>query len=354
MPRMWPAGKWHFNSQPHKGADALTTCFPLPSRKYFNSQPHKGADKKDESSHNGGEISIHSPTRGLTKNTWNWKNISVFQFTAPQGGWRHMDLITYAVLKISIHSPTRGLTDARYEYLLGLIKFQFTAPQGGWRETPPVPAYTLDISIHSPTRGLTVFLLYPVTGEEISIHSPTRGLTPSAPSVNLHRIFQFTAPQGGWPSTSKHGAVHWHFNSQPPKGADESQREERNGGEISIHSPTRGLTHPYSTQSRSFEYFNSQPHKGADCVLHRILWLFVFQFTAPQGGWPSSGGTVYPTSEISIHSPTRGLTCRNPRAARLPGYFNSQPHKGADIYNNLSTHLLEYFNSQPHKGADGI
>ena len=39
------------------------------------------------------------------------------------------------------------------------------------------------------------------------------------------------------------------------------------------------------------------------------------------------------------------------KASRL--YFNSQPHKEADIFSNASFSLFAYFNSQPHKEADG-
>ena len=38
------------------------------------------------------------------------------------------------------------------------------------------------------------------------------------------------------------------------------------------------------------------------------------------------------------------------KASRL--YFNSQPHKEADIFSNASFSLFAYFNSQPHKEAD--
>ena len=55
---------------------------------------------------------------------------------------------------------------------------------------------------------------------------------------------------------------------------------------------------------------------------------------------------------ISTHSLTRRLTIIPPRHTATVSYFNSQPHKEADM---LSERLLVYmvhFNSQPHKEAD--
>ena len=76
----------NFNSQPHKGADAVASPCILPES-YFNSQPHKGADPRPSPvPYPVREISIHSPTRGLTAvDVW-IAYILIFQFTAPQGG----------------------------------------------------------------------------------------------------------------------------------------------------------------------------------------------------------------------------------------------------------------------------
>ena len=77
-----------------------------------------------------------------------------------------------------------------------------------------------------------------------------------------------------------------HFNSQPHKGADALHIAYTQDGDISIHSPTRGLTVCRVEEAAWLYHFNSQPHKGADAV--------------------SVCRIVHPV--ISIHSPTRGLT----------------------------------------------
>ena len=55
---------------------------------------------------------------------------------------------------------------------------------------------------------------------------------------------------------------------------------------------------------------------------------------------------------ISTHSLTRRLTYLSPLNPSLPLYFNSQPHKEADLSYRGCSGRYKYFNSQPHKEAD--
>ncbi len=77
---------------------------------------------------------------------------------------------------------------------------------------------------------------------------------------------------------------------------------------ISIHSLTRRLTGCARIYIFGRVYFNSQPHKEADCF----------------------------------------IDC----GATLDGNFNSQPHKEADNIRIQLFIVLLHFNSQPHKEAD--
>ena len=107
--------KEYFNSQPHKGADgAFEDSCKLSYD--FNSQPHKGADPAFGDIWLDSSISTHSPTRGLTPRIQMLIWCSLFQLTAPQGGWRFV-LRHFAVKK----------------------QFQLTAPQGGWLICSEVP-----------------------------------------------------------------------------------------------------------------------------------------------------------------------------------------------------------------------
>ena len=182
-----------------------------------------------------------------------------------------------------------------------------------------------------------------------------------------------------------------YFNSQPHKEADVSKQEFDEVIGISTHSLTRRLTCfiPSIHNAWIFQltasqggwrfmlllrhlwmkYFNSQPHKEADLWTHNLSNLVeTFQLTASQGGWRNSKSRWNWTENISTHSLTRRLTvicilypgCRIFQLTASQGgwppitfavlsflYFNSQPHKEADIIGlyegrkqDISTHSL--------------
>ena len=234
-------------------------------------------------------ISTHSLTRRLTS-LWERSELIIpFQLTASQGGWLGAVADSAAVPNISTHSLTRRLTSHPLVPLfrqwhfnsqphkeadglpmlrsLRMLIFQLTASQGGW------PTW------HHRTEEL--------------------------------KAFQLTASQGGWRHRKDHEQGHdGHFNSQPHKEADVKaqsltktlmtfQLTASQGGWhrrddpvlplpaisthsltrrltalmecmiltilISTHSLTRRLTWQVRFWSKCRNYFNSQPHKEADC-----------------------------------------------------------------------------------------
>ena len=62
----------------------------------------------------------------------------------------------------------------------------------------------------------------------------------------------------------------------------------------------------------------------------------------------------YQLQEISTHSLTRRLTAEAYRKRLWILYFNSQPHKEADLVWLRLLVIYPYFNSQPHKEADNV
>ena len=61
---------------------------------------------------------------------------------------------------------------------------------------------------------------------------------------------------------------------------------------------------------------------------------------------------LWTKQRISTHSLTRRLTSIILLIDNNTCYFNSQPHKEADIHKDQEKHSKKYFNSQPHKEAD--
>ena len=100
----------HFNSQPHKEADANLRGFDA-SDVDFNSQPHKEADSPTQPLGGNNEISTHSLTRRLTlRSRFSGMNSSYFN-----------------------SQPHKEADDLMTKTSSGSMSFQLTASQGGWR-----------------------------------------------------------------------------------------------------------------------------------------------------------------------------------------------------------------------------
>ena len=145
----------------------------------------------------------------------------------------------------------------------------------------------------------------------ISIHSLTRRLT-SWQTVRWDLLLYFNSQphkEADWPTRSRIKGT-FNFNSQPHKEAD-------------------NIPHVFQHWK---DYFNSQPHKEADqffcltCIpklisIHSLTRRLTF--------------CRYRLSSyirISIHSLTRRLTFPVSAAVQHEWYFNSQPHKEADVF----------------------
>ena len=167
---------------------------------------------------------------------------TVFQLTASQGGWR--DRYSFCPKRQDFNSqPHKEADRLIFMHSHQANLFQLTASQGGWRWNGDMYGVCRYISTHSLTRRLTRYRLDLRPQLYISTHSLTRRLT-------------------GQPDTTQNIEL------------------------ISTHSLTRRLTEYLTAYSSRNWYFNSQPHKEADCILPVIVCgLSKFQLTASQGGW---------------------------------------------------------------------
>ena len=143
-------------------------------------------------------ISIHTPTRGVTRYEWYPK----------------------CKLSISIHTPTRGVTGDSFEL-----------------------SYIEQISIHTPTRGVTIPRITSPDRLTISIHTPTRGVT----GWHLQRFLwcRYFNPHSHKGSDSDQYAAFLplkYFNPHSHKGSDYWVKCKIADEGISIHTPTRGVT----------------------------------------------------------------------------------------------------------------
>ena len=124
----------HFNPHSHEGSDVLRVQYTF-SDGYFNPHSHEGSD--DNTLRNCPtilQISIHTPTKGVTKsssyNCW----LKRFQSTLPRREWPksmqaswlsiyfnphshegsdRLHTVYHASTHISIHTPTKGVTQGK-------------------------------------------------------------------------------------------------------------------------------------------------------------------------------------------------------------------------------------------------
>ena len=145
----------NFNPHSHEGSDGFFQM-PYKDLKNFNPHSHEGSDVFIIHKRWGDLwISIHTPTKGATRNN---RNVCISIF-------------------ISIHTPTKGATQCRTRSTVGMLEFQSTLPRRERRYSDDWEKYSLCISIHTPTKGATNGLGMDIYTYNISIHTPTKGAT---------------------------------------------------------------------------------------------------------------------------------------------------------------------------------
>ena len=145
-------------------------------------------------------VSIHTPTKGVTKNGDDRCKSS----------------------RVSIHTPTKGVT---------------------WCQL--CRDWLCYVSIHTPTKGVTFNSRYAELDVRVSIHTPTKGVTPRP-----HEIRQ--VPKGFNPHTHEGcdrvltpiGSHRNCFNPHTHEGCDSLLPLSKQQDKVSIHTPTKGVTIP--------------------------------------------------------------------------------------------------------------
>jgi len=127
--------KYQFQSTLPRRERLLLAQYYLKRDRFQSTLPRRERQKIVDLSLIGGDISIHAPTQGATRNKDIGETTVIFQSTLPRRERPHGQ--SYAVIKqaISIHAPTQGATHTAFH------QFQY-AP----------------ISIHAPTQGATLVI----------------------------------------------------------------------------------------------------------------------------------------------------------------------------------------------------
>ena len=185
------------------------------------------------------DVSIHTPTQGVTYAFWN----------------------CFCYDNVSIHTPTQGVTIATISHIVW-DEFQSTHPRRVWhnwkieqdykkcfnphthagcdttKQDKQVAPY---VSIHTPTQGVTkkFFFIYK---HWVSIHTPTQGVTKKFFFIYKALSFNPHTHAGCDNLCKKRSHKYNRFNPHTHAGCDDITTWLQNCIIVSIHTPTQGVT----------------------------------------------------------------------------------------------------------------
>ena len=198
----------------------------------------------------------------------------------------------------------KGSDETGYSGITGHSGFQSTLPQGEWPKR-----YKKHLSFM-----------------EISIHTPTRGVTDNGKQEGIYMQFQSTLPQGEWPPVLLSLTGFGLFQSTLPQGEwlDRNINKKKGGAYFNPHSH-KGSDGFTSFRCSASANFNPHSHKGSDRASERHLrWFAYFNPHSHKGSDIEIPEPNY-ESEISIHTPTRGVTMHQSKKFKKVSFQSTLP-----------------------------
>ena len=262
--------------------------------------------------------------------------------------------VDFLVAIISTHGLTRRPTFPRISCCFKKLIFQLTASQGGRLRFPCTFNHSITFQLTASQGGRRNKYNSTIGGIIFQLTASQGGRRRASRCHGASATFQLTASQGGRLHQSGNYAILYLFQLTASQGG------------------RRNLSSNFLLR----HHFNSRPHKEADhCSCCRKIRLLKFQLTASQGGRRSSRPGINGDTHISTH----GLTRRPTMIGRVVAYFfcisthglTRRPtlsvivsaltfnlfqltasQGGRRRYSGYSFFLSNYFNSRPHKEAD--
>ena len=123
---------------------------------------------------------------------------------------------------------------------------------------------------------------------------------------------------------------------------------------ISIHTPTQGVTDMVYCRSLTASHFNPHSHAGSDwCPVDKMCVLILFQSTLPRREWLIQHQFKSLLQNISIHTPTQGVTILSNLFTLFGSLFQSTLPRREWRYSISNGKVVStYFNPHSHAGSD--
>ena len=163
----------------------------------FNPHTYMRCDLDDEAEAGAGIVSIHTPTWGVTTETFGYNRPWYVSIHTPTWGVTMQSSSNQSYNEVSIHTPTWGVTVLVCVYRLVCRGFN---PHTYMRCDffSCFCCFSHSVSIHTPTWGVTACLPFLYVGQKVSIHTPTWGVTMKMSDIKLPMMFQSTHLHEVW------------------------------------------------------------------------------------------------------------------------------------------------------------
>ena len=98
--------------------------------------------------------------------------------------------------------------------------------------------------------------------------------------------------------------------------------------------------------------FNPHSHEGSDFILSLHVFITVISIHTPTKGVTCFQIQREQSAQISIHTPTKGVTGFPYIFYTLSYNFNPHSHEGSDVHKVPRWKMTRYFNPHSHEGSD--
>ena len=169
--------------------------------------------------------------------------------------------------------------------------------------------FSIILVIFSTTETENDSFLPPKAFFTLSFISFTDTITKFPPkNAPIIRLFQSTHPRRVWRLYSLASAWGLSFNQHTHEGCDWRWCGRWRHQTVSIHTPTKGVTHRYADLQRLILVSIHTPTKGVTISSLPSLNTYKFQSTHPRRVWLLFQVVESFFTIVSIHTPTKGVT----------------------------------------------
>ena len=210
------------------------------------------------------------------------------------------------------------------------------------------------VSIHTPTKGVTCLSVRP-TEMWKSFNPHTHEGCDCCFYDNISRLLGFNPHThegcdllGSKDSNEVRVSIH-----TPTKGVTHSCIQCRVAAQVSIHTPTKGVTN-IDYLNPSDNMFQSTHPRRVWLIFHTLIWLLGwFQSTHPRRVWLASTCLKTIHSAVSIHTPTKGVTTVIQYDIYAMAVSIHTPTKGVTIICVLMLRRCEFQSTHPRRVWQG-